>query len=658
MASKQERAALLRRYYSEHTTRTLMLGTARSGLAGTQNRLEYDSQWPRLTGRLRARNRALIQEVRRRRRRGETVLLDREQTQLVIRLAKEAKCSAATFVEFWNKSTGFDQFVVLGGHTTAPEDRASHVQQTRNVAVASAIHDEVVLAWVWSARRYDWVQAWVRREDVFGLLPTNSDDFRYFLPPGRYAGGHGVSIRMYCDSLRTGSTTEKAIYQPKGSLLEKLGMCLYTDADLYELMGSQCQDQGLDPVVLHGSGGDGSSQFICAPEHLGSVARLRLGNNLRDRLPVERAHYHQSRGMIVGSAEGSGRYTLGMEWEVEPVPCDRADEWLRGKEYVERLCPGIIGDTLATSLHMVVGAMRKAAGIASYVHAERDSTIEAGYELVFAYRTLDRHQQTIERAMTLDDEHPWMDTLCSACNGGIHVHIGRKRTDGTRMSAQFITAMANFVHYAHNDAFITALAGRAIGTSRYVRRPSSDGLLGIRHGDMSSQLSDHYLAVNARDTTVELRIFDSTGNPGDLLRALEFTEALAHYVETLEDDGARFFYRSFSKLDWRQLREFVLANALSGRWPRLCVWMDSDKVRHLVAEHRDLSDAVEVAVADDDDSIDALLDTYTITSTTGVNPFLAALNATVLTGTEHRALLDRVQRSIDETSEAVRAGGI
>lgn len=688
MASRQEREELLLRYYSPNVARALMRGTAVSGLARNQARLRYeafdssydgDDSWYKGGLARKVQRKQLIASIRRRRREGVGfVPLSNSETRLIEsciihNTSRGLTVSLDQTVRFWNKLCGGEALAVVyqqprntqRARRDMPVFMRWQSATTNSGMMYSTTSGTIVKALAFNAQAQVWQEQWVSSAEVLttynsGRLPV------YFVPPVSGYSGEGRAAYYLRDV--DGDPFVKLMPEAFGDLLVQLGMKVRTRDEMFDMVRDQYRSagHGVDPVILDTDIGDTSRTVVCADVDLPRIVGERFGEVTREMLPLEMGHYHRSRDRVVGSREGRGRYTLGMEWEIEPEYSVPATRWLSEQDYVARLCPEIVGNTLTTAIHMTIGAFRKAAGTSTYVYPERDSTISEGFEMVFAYRTVDKHREIFERAKALDAEHPWRSTLCHACGGGIHVHVGRRRTDGTTMSNAYITMMANFVHYTRNAAFIELIARRRLGSTRYVRRPgSASGLTGLRHGNFAGVLSDHYIAVNVRDSTLELRIFDSTSDPDDMQRALEFTDALANYVEQTEAAGARYFYRSWEALAWSRLRDFVLASP--GAWPLLAEFMMRDVVRHQLALEAITDDTpVEFADPEDDDGNTVTVPTPTITVSNYIAPtqtasafypvapvpmpsqFIQAISPGVFTAEEHRAYVTRASQVADE----------
>jgi hypothetical protein len=371
-------------------------------------------------------------------------------------------------------------------------------------------------------------------------------------------------------------------------LLEYVGFELHTMASLLPQATSgddpfwDAQDAGtasINPSLLiaitpgNQSARDTAQAFVMRNART-NTSRIQMGGR------------HSSHAYLVGQPTTvPGEWNLGLEWETGVQSSAHARDYVLATPRAHAR----INDAdrpREVSVLQTVCAFRRASGVNSYAYAEHDGTVPDGYELVFGYRGLGEHKRLFDKAVELDARHPWLGTLATNYRAGIHVHIGRTTHDRS-MSYQQITMMANIVHWVDNRAFINTIARRDIGATSYLHVPSSrnrSGIVGMPNKRCSTKLQSHYVPVNMRSETVELRIFAS-GMHEEALEAMEWAEALACYTHEACQLGRALIHASKRHLHWTRFADYVKSNA--ERWPLAMRRIDGPEVQALVTAHKE-----------------------------------------------------------------------
>lgn len=584
MATREEHARILRRYYSEPVVVALMRGYAASGLAGLQHAIPshhptFDTEAIILR---RARRRlARLPKVERR-------LTEREEEALHTRFQYHINSTAERHANaaVWNRLLGRDAVYVC------PSGR------------------------VYVERAWDkWVEAWTRRADAHSRVLIDSingtppvlrrmparittvlgpfsgcrpvediyiadnylESLLYMTEGARgkrglvdvvFASANGASLHRHTLHKMLLEKLGAVTVRGPGEVLQKLGVDLTTmsvadtEQTIEQLLGTNWIRANTQIALL----ADGS---------LPAVVQSRVAHNLGKTLHAEPGTYHSNRGVLVGSQDGDMGYTYGVEWEVDAVDDAAAREnvmsrSLRGVGHLgERLLQGAAVELspVSISIHQIKRVFAEASGATTYIHPEHDSSLSSGYgyEWVTAYRPYESHLRIIDKAVTLHQTTPWLDTVEGADNGGIHIHVGRERGDGSTIGNVQLMALSNFISDIRHDEFVRHMTGRYVAHSRWVKRPDEatrGGILTHQFLDhVWHELKHHYYAVNTRPDTVEFRIFASGGIEA-VRDALGMIDSLMHFtdflVATVPVEDA-VVPRVADYLEW-------MANQ-DGRWP-------------------------------------------------------------------------------------------
>lgn len=116
---------------------------------------------------------------------------------------------------------------------------------------------------------------------------------------------------------------------------------------------------------------------------------------------------------------------------------------------------------------------------------------------------------------------------------GLHIHINKKALRPLEVGKMLV-----FINEKKNKRFIEDIAGRNMN------RWCKSEIKNVKDGQYRSD--DRYQAVNTSNRhTVELRIFRSNVSEYGFMRALEFTDALVHYLKQTSLKEQSLQYKSF-----------------------------------------------------------------------------------------------------------------
>ena len=176
-----------------------------------------------------------------------------------------------------------------------------------------------------------------------------------------------------------------------------------------------------------------------------------------------------------------------------------------------------------------------------YCMFKGDGSLNRGFEMVTAPCTLEYHREALSK---LFNWHNWKDddgnTHVKAWNTdtcGLHINLNRKS-----FSQAEIGKILVFINDEMNTKFINKVSGRS--SEGYAKRSPKK----ISDGKFINFVDEKYVAVNLTHTThIELRIFRGNVTRNGILRCLEFSYALAHYVKRCSIKISSLHYQEFLK---------------------------------------------------------------------------------------------------------------
>ena len=552
MASREEHAAILRRYYPDNIVNALMAGTVRSGLAGG------NLSSPSRPHQAHCLHRAQLRNARKRLRRvdhstSDFVFTEREARALHAMLHKMHRADAVIEAERWNRffgrgvvviddydiyiESGSNRFVECWGYAPGrPTSRRKMAAVLhRRPAFTTSRYGPYVGSRDRSIRVEDYFAEALLRDRQYGV-PDTANEVQNIL---------GVTVS---------SGQVSSIYVPKAAVVAE-----FPDVRMLHGVTALALELGLDgnDVVVRNElvrmlGVREDVLIICKLDGgLPQALVDKVQEGYMEELDGELGAYHSSHGVLRGDAEGTRSYTYGVEWEVDPIHNDRACEHAT-LELPRRNIKGATvragrdaANARVVNIHQVKRVFARASGTSTYIHAESDSSLPNGYEWVTAYRPYEGHMRILDAAEALDETMPWMETMEGAENGGIHVHVSRRRGDGSYITGSKLVGISNFICNIDNNDFIRRMTGRYVECSRWVKRPHEAdrrGLLGTNVDPddfwdyaegVFATLEGHYYAVNVRSNTIEFRCFNS-GGVHAVRHALQFVDSIMHFIDTID----------------------------------------------------------------------------------------------------------------------------
>jgi len=217
-----------------------------------------------------------------------------------------------------------------------------------------------------------------------------------------------------------------------------------------------------------------------------------------------------------------------------------------------------------------------------YCKFKGDGSLGNGFEMVTAPCTLAYHRKQIDKLFDWDN---WTDndknTYVKAWNTdtcGIHVHINRASFTGSQ-----IGKILQIVNEDMNRNFIEAVAGRkANDYAKFKQKSIAEG---------SQRDYSKYEAVNtAHSQSIELRIFRGNVTKNGILRVLEFSSALADYVQQCSFKALH--YRDFLK--WFNLPRNRADYPFINEWFVRKGYLKDGKSNRLVTD--EINEAIDNAV--------------------------------------------------------------
>ena len=590
MATRQDKLRMLTRYYTPRKAERILRGrgdgTSRPWIVMDAYERDDNSNTSR-------KYRALVKQLRRtllaRRKRGEYAAYTTQMYQLLREYSGREEITQA-FARDWNNLLG--QTVIM----RCPWDQSRHIMPPLAERDASGFVEAIGFKPNKPPAEENIIKAWTRKRWCTAL--THMDGPVLYISShtsatGRYQRETHVARRYDDDVLIDSLTCHPLLLARLGYVVHTLGELAPTGHGIADAFWDT-QDTASPTGALYTD-----QQIAIDPLDSGAmeVAVAYAARRTRGTVPrIQMQGRHTSHAYIAGvDATGPGEWNLGLEWETA------VQHNARTRHYIDRnpraaAHIGNAGNAREVSVLQTLCAFRRASGVNSYVHAEHDGTIPDGYELVFGYRSLGEHKRLFNAAVEVDAQHPWIDTMQTSYQAGIHVHVGRFSHD-RNMTVQSITAMANLVHWSENRSFINAIARRNISATSYIHVPSTrsrDGRLGLSNNRISAKLQTHYAPLNVRGATVELRIFAS-GGVNEALEALEWGEALACY--SLEMcNGSTLAHTSKTRLHWTRIVDYVRSDA--ERWPYANARTHTSVVLDLIAAYK-LELAHEATVRDE-----------------------------------------------------------
>jgi hypothetical protein len=172
-----------------------------------------------------------------------------------------------------------------------------------------------------------------------------------------------------------------------------------------------------------------------------------------------------------------------------------------------------------------VNEFAKIPKLPAWCFTKRDGSLRHGFEIVSAPATLEVHKNEFKwtgLVECLANKHKVL--LDGASTAGLHVHANRRvftRGDEIKLA---------YFMYTHRNKMI-----------QIARRVPNNFCRFKRACDLPRVLSDDYIyqpdryeALNWQNAnTVEFRLFKSTGRVKDIYSALEFVDAMIHFIPTL-----------------------------------------------------------------------------------------------------------------------------
>jgi hypothetical protein len=162
---------------------------------------------------------------------------------------------------------------------------------------------------------------------------------------------------------------------------------------------------------------------------------------------------------------------------------------------------------------------------------------EGGFEICTApstYKFLkDRFSQMFNSGYWTDENGSTYVKGWNTSCAGLHIHINKKALRPLEVGKLLV-----FINEKKNKRFIEDIAGRNMN------RWCKSEIKNVKDGQY--QNDDRYQAVNTSNSnTVELRIFRSNVSEYGFMRALEFTDALIHYLKQTSLREQSLQYKSF-----------------------------------------------------------------------------------------------------------------
>ena len=171
---------------------------------------------------------------------------------------------------------------------------------------------------------------------------------------------------------------------------------------------------------------------------------------------------------------------------------------------------------------------------------KRDGSLEeqnGGFEICTApstYKFLkDRFSQMFNSNYWTDENGSTYVKGWNTSCAGLHIHINKKALRPLEVGKMLV-----FINEKKNKRFIEDIAGRNM--NRWCKSETKN----VKDGQY--QNDDRYQAVNTSNSnTVELRIFRSNVSEYGFMRALEFTDALVHYLKQTSLKEQSLNYKAF-----------------------------------------------------------------------------------------------------------------
>ncbi|ATG92347.1 hypothetical protein [Methylomonas koyamae] len=157
--------------------------------------------------------------------------------------------------------------------------------------------------------------------------------------------------------------------------------------------------------------------------------------------------------------------------------------------------------------------------ILPYCYAKKDRSIRYGFELVSHPATLNYHRTAWSQALPAWNRIRQTHRFCCAGQTGIHVHLSK-----AFFSAAELAKLVYFCNQPTNRDFLAAIGQRPLG---HWSRSEAGGIKQALSGEY-----DRYRVLNCNPAaTVELRLFNGSERWEDILKNLEFADAIGHWIK-------------------------------------------------------------------------------------------------------------------------------
>tara|TARA_B110000285_G_scaffold213958_1_gene258826 strand:+ start:589 stop:1950 length:1362 start_codon:yes stop_codon:yes gene_type:complete len=193
-----------------------------------------------------------------------------------------------------------------------------------------------------------------------------------------------------------------------------------------------------------------------------------------------------------------------------------------------------------------------------WFQCKRDGSLDegsGGFEICSAPSTFkflkDRLHKLFNSDYWLDEnKNTYVKGWNTGC-AGIHFHISRRALTPLQIGKLLV-----FVNAKKNKRFIEDISGRSMG--RWCESYEKNLL------DGTERDSDRYQAVNTSNkNTVELRIFRSNVSENGVMRVLEFTDALVHFLKQ----------SSMNSVSYKDFMRYVSKPNVRANYPTFWAWL-------------------------------------------------------------------------------------
>ena len=193
-----------------------------------------------------------------------------------------------------------------------------------------------------------------------------------------------------------------------------------------------------------------------------------------------------------------------------------------------------------------------------------------GFEIVSMPMLLQDHMDYEAWHELLKNDEELLYPYSGEYGAGIHIHLNRKAFDTLTLS-HFIA----FVHNNNNYNFIKTIAERELNNSRHSRIDEKNPFI---HN--YENYHDKYEAVRLnKQSTIELRIFNSILEPLSFWKNIEFTYALFEYCQVIKKEFKENDYRVFLAEKVNNYKSFVEWVAdKEKKYPNLITFMKKKKI--------------------------------------------------------------------------------